>query len=121
MVWAQSTQIEEVDRISTNVQINCFAGGEESIPFQYYEGHFWIINDSVFGLLNVPREYSVCNIDRCDLSDLLIPLVLREMNNSRFQCVTIGYNLMSLEYLGRLTVLTVVTPPFESKHTISIL
>lgn len=110
-MWTQPpTHIVEVDRISTNIPINCFERGE--IPgVLNIGGLFWIINNSVYGVLHVPRVFTVCSERMCDLKTLVIPLALREMNGSRFQCVYISYQ-RHISILGRYTDLTVVTAPF---------
>ena len=110
--WTQLTRIEEVDRISKNVQVNCFARSE-SLQFPDSEGHFWIINDSVYGLLHVPRVFTVCSEVVCELSNLFIPLVLREMNASRFQCVTINHQTNMESLGGRVAELIVITTPLS--------
>ena len=100
------------------MQVNCFARSE-SLQFPDSEGHFWIINDSVYGLLHVPRVFTVCSEVVCELSNLFIPLVLREMNASRFQCVTINHQTNMESLGGRVTELTVITTPLSKLWPVS--
>lgn len=103
------TQRVEVDGVSTNVQVNCFERSEA------LRGLFWIINDLVYGLLQVPRVFTVCSQGICDLRKLLIPLALKEMNSSSFQCIKINYQSNST-LLGRQTNLTIESPLFACKQ-----
>lgn len=71
-------------------------------------GIFWIINGSVYGLLQVPREYVLCSEVSCDLQALRIPVSRREMDGYTFQCVAIDYS-DGTQYLGGVTELEVIT------------
>ena len=89
--------------VSQNLGISC-TSEETTIP----EGAavFWIINGSVYGILQVPPDYEVCSSEDC----LMILTVTNEMNGSTFQCVTIDYH-SNTEYLGVVTELTVIALP----------
>ena len=72
-------------------------------------GHmFWMINASVYGLLQVPNEFVVCSKFTCSLNILDIPVVQSEMDGYTFQCVGIDYNT-NTHHLGRQTELSVIT------------
>ena len=84
-----------------NIEIQCLIPTSKS---------FWIVNDDVYGLLQVPRDFVVCSEETCDLLTLQIPVAQEEMNGSTFQCVSIDYHNNSLN-LGDLDVLVVTTFP----------
>ena len=75
-----------------------------------------MVNGSVYGLLQVPRDYVVCS-EVCDLHTLTIPVAQREMDGYSFQCVGIDYATNTVS-LGDETVLNVITSPqgLNSKH-----
>ena len=81
--------------------------GEEGVDFGNV---FWIINGSVYGLLQVPVDFSVCSSESCDLNSLAIPVPKSEMNGTTIQCVGIDYHNNTL-YLGGVTVLEVFPLP----------
>ena len=74
------------------------------------DGAFWKINGSVYGPLQVPSGFSVCDEISCDLASLVIPVLQREMNGSTIQCVGIDYH-NNTQYLGGVTVLEVIPLP----------
>ena len=96
--------------VSTNIVISCLSHEEITI--------FWILNDSLYGLLHVPNEFEVCskgsegnggsNEGHCNLHSLRIPVVHSEMDGYTFQCVGIDYNT-DTHHLGTQTVLSVIT------------
>ncbi len=74
-VWTQNT-LQEVSEVDTNVLITCgghISGGSTQ---------FWIINEALYGLLQVPRDYRVSLTQQ----ELVIPALRRDMNRSTFQC-----------------------------------
>ncbi len=71
---------------------------------------FWMINASLYGLLQVPGDFIVCSETRCDLNSLTIPVVWSEMDGFTFQCVSINYR-NNTQYLGGVIVLHVSPPP----------
>ena len=107
MVRAQTTPraVHETAfaEVSQNLGILC-TNEETTIP----EGSavFWIINGSVYGILQVPPDYEVCSSEDC----LIILTVTNEINGSTFQCVAIDYH-SNTEYLGVVTELTVIALP----------
>ena len=74
------------------------------------DGTFWKINGSVYGPLQVPSGFSVCDEISCDLASLIIPVLQREMNGITIQCVSIDYH-NNTQYLGGVTVLEVLPLP----------
>ena len=100
-VWAQNTRIQiAVAGTSTNIHMSCGIG----------DIYFWKINGSVYGLLNLPNEYTVCDSRSCDPNTLSIPVVLLEMDGYTFQCGRIHYH-SSAVWLGDVTELRVTTLP----------
>ena len=90
-----------------NTQIQCSIG---SMDFPD-SGIFWIINNSVYGHLQVPVEFTLCSTKRsCEPHVLTIPVAQIEMNGSTFQCVGIDYH-NNTQYLGGMTVLEVIPLP----------
>ena len=89
--------------VSQNLGISC-TNEETTIP----EGAavFWIINGSVYGILQVPPDYEACSSEDC----LIILTVTNEMNGSTFQCVATDYH-SNIQYLGVVTKLTVIALP----------
>ena len=71
---------------------------------------FWKINGSVYGPLQVPSGFSVCDEISCDLASLVIPVLQREMNGTTIQCVGIDYH-NNTQYLGAVTVMEVIPLP----------
>ena len=98
-----------LDGISTNIQITCSESGRA-----FGGSSFWMINNNIYGLLHVPKEFTACTQVICAPENLFIPLVLREMNETRFECVHINYQ-NSTNFLGQLTELTVITSPLACK------
>ncbi len=86
-VWTQDN-IQEATEVDTNVLIIC--GG--SIIGGYRP--FWIINEELFGLLQVPREYKVSLTQQ----ELVIPALRRDMNGSTFQCARIDHQNNIIHY-----------------------
>ena len=74
------------------------------------DGTFWKINGSVYGPLQVPSGFSVCDEISCDLASLVIPVLQREMDGITIQCVGIDYH-NNTQYLGGVTVLEVLPLP----------
>ena len=68
-----------------------------------------MINGSVYGPLQVPGEFIVCD-EECDINTLIIPVVQRELDGYTFQCVSVDYST-NTRYLGEVTVLNVTTLP----------
>ncbi len=100
-VWTQNT-IKEVSEVDTNVLIWCgggFTGGSRQ---------FWIINEALYGLLQVPREYIVSLL----YQELVIPATRRDMNGSTFQCARIDHQNNTVHY-GRRILLKITILPFE--------
>ena len=81
--------------------------GEEGVDFGNI---FWIINGSVYGLLQVPGDFSVCSSVLCDLNSLVIHVLKSEMDGITIQCAGIDY-LNNTQYLGGVTVLEVFPLP----------
>ena len=67
------------------------------------ESPFWIVNGSVYGLLQVPRDFMIC----CDLNSLTVPVPQTEMDGYTFQCVEINHQNKTLNFPGEGTVLRV--------------
>ena len=84
-----------------NVEISCVFPGHPLLSHK----KFWRINDSVYGLLQVPPEFTVCG----GLCSLRIPVPQRKMDGYIFQCVSIDYQ-NNTEYLSEVTHLTVTLP-----------
>ena len=93
-----------------NVRIQCSGG--ERLAESGSADTFWIINGSVYGLLQAPPEFVVCSETSCSLDSLLILVVQTEMNGYTFQCVNIDHRTVS-SHLGEVTMLEVVTLPEE--------
>ena len=73
------------------------------------ENVIWIINGSVYGLLQVPPDFTLeCSESRCD--SLRIPVLQTRMDGYTFQCVHIYYKNNTL-YLSEVTALNVSQPP----------
>ncbi len=104
-VWTQNT-IKEASELDTNVLITCGACGgcNESRPF-------WIINEALYGLLQVPREYRV----PLTQPELVIPALRKDMNGSTFQCARIDHQNNMVNY-GRITLLKIIILPFETPN-----
>ncbi len=103
-VWTQNT-IQVVSEVDTNVLITC--GGHitgESRPF-------WIINEALYGLLQVPREYKVSLTP----PRLIIPVIRRDMNGSTFQCARIDHQNNMVHY-GRTTQLNIIILPLQHRN-----
>ena len=100
-VWAQTAGIQEISGISANVDIPCLNSDPDA-------NVFWIINGSVYGLLQIPDEFILCKEETCNLNDLTISVVQSEMDGYTFQCVSIDYNT-NTHHLGTLTELSVTT------------
>ena len=81
--------------------------GEKGVDFGNV---FWIINGSVYGLLQVPRDFSVCSSVLCDLNSLAIHVPKSEMDGITLQCFGIDYQ-NNTQYLGGVTVLEVLPLP----------
>ncbi len=99
-VWTQNT-IQEVAEVDTNVLIPCgydITGGPA----------FWIINEALYGLLQVPREYRVSLTHQ----ELVIPVLSRDMNGSTFQCARIDHQNNRVQY-GKRTLLNIIILPYE--------
>ena len=77
---------------------------------------FWMVNGSVYGLLQVPRDYVVCS-EVCDLHTLTIPVAQREMDGYSFQCVGIDHATNTVS-LGDEAVLNVTTLPQGLPHEV---
>ena len=91
-----------------NVLIQC-SGGERLVESGSTDT-FWIINGSVYGLLQAPPEFVVFSQVPCSLDSLTIPVVQREMDGYTFQCATVDHHIVT-PMLGEVTLLEVVTPP----------
>ena len=100
-VWAQNAEIQEISGISYNVDIPCLNSDPDA-------NVFWIINGSVYGLLQIPDEYILCKEGTCNLNDLTISVVQSEMDGYTFQCVSIDYHT-NTQQLGIQKVLSVIT------------
>ncbi len=88
--------------MDTNVLISCgghITGGSRQ---------FWIINEALYGLLQVPREYRVSLTQQ----ELVIPALSRDMNGFTFQCARIDHQNNMVHY-GRTTQLNIIILPFE--------
>ncbi len=99
--WTQNI-IQEATEVDTNILITCggdITGGSRS---------FWIINEALYGLLQVPREYRVSLTHQ----ELVIPVLRRDMNGSTFQCARIDHQNNMVHY-GRRTQLKIYILPFE--------
>ncbi len=94
--------ILEVAETDTNVLITC--GGHITGESR----QFWIINEALYGFLQVPREYRVSLTQQ----ELVIPALRRDMNGSTFQCVRIDHQNNIIHY-GMETQLKIITLPFE--------
>ncbi len=99
-VWTQNT-IQEAAETDTNVPITC--GGHITVESR----QFWIINEALYGLLQVPREYRVLTSKA-----LVIPTLRRDMNGSTFQCARIDHQNNRVHY-GTRTQLKIIILPFE--------
>ncbi len=98
--WTQNT-IQEATEVDTNILITCgdgITGGPA----------FWIINEALYGLLQVPREYRVS----LTYQELVIPALRRDMNGSTFQCARIDHQNNMVHY-GTRTLLKIIILPFE--------
>ena len=97
--------------LSTNMEMQCSIARDYALRGRDLSGYgvFWMINGSVYGSLQVTREFIVCD-EVCDHSTLKIPVVQRNMDGYTFQCVTVDYNT-NTHYLGEITVLNVTTAP----------
>ena len=110
-VWPQDTRKQGVAGVDSNVEIPCVL---PDIPLLSQEGLddenvLWIINGSVYGLLQVPPDFTLeCSESRCD--SLRIPVLQIRMDGYTFQCVHIGYQNNTL-YLSEVTALSVSQPP----------
>ena len=63
----------------------------------------------VYGALQVPDEYRVCDVMVCDVrSAFYIPVVLKEMDGYTFQCFSVDYRNNTVN-LGTKTALTVLS------------
>ena len=100
---AEPTRIGGVSGLSRNVNILCLDNNQAATVF-------WIINGSVYGLLQVPDEFILCKEETCDLKDLTISVLQSEMDGYTFQCVGIDYNT-NTHHLGRQAELSVTTLP----------
>ena len=103
-MWLQATPrpINGVAGI-TEIDIQCsgqFEGDMNSV--------FWIINGSVYGPLQVPAGFIVCNDRACNLNTLTIPEVWIELDGYIIQCVSINYDGSTL-HLRRTVDITVIT------------
>ena len=118
----RTVEISAVSGVSINININCFTIDDEELPFS--TSPFWMINGSVYGLLQVPIQFVVCSEISCNLRSLRIPVVQSEMDGYTFQCVGIDYNTNTL-HLGRQTELSVTTLPqdgsFNGIYTVTLL
>ncbi len=99
-VWTQNT-IQEVSEVDTNVLITC--GGDITVESR----QFWIINEALYGLLQVPREYRVSLTQQ----ELVIPALRRDMNGSTFQCARIDHQNNVVHYENR-TLLKIIILPY---------
>ena len=68
---------------------------------------FWILNGSVYGLLQTPSDFTACTQTECDPNKLRIPVLREELDGYTFQCGKINYN-QTTHSLGQPTVLEVV-------------
>ena len=109
----RTVEISAVSGVSINININCFTIDDEELPFS--TSPFWMINGSVYGLLQVPIQFVVCSEISCNLRSLRIPVVQSEMDGYTFQCVGIDYNT-NTHYLGRQTELSVTTLPQDGSY-----
>ena len=101
-VWTQQdNSVTAVAGVDMNLNVRCALS----------DGYFWSINNLTYGALHVPKEYAVCGARNCDLSTLIIPVVLSEMNGSTFQCVSIDYYQSNTVHLGGVVELTVYVVP----------
>ena len=108
-VWPQITRKEGVAGVDENVEIPCVLPTDRVETLS--SDVLWMINDSVYGFLHIPREFRVCG-ETCDLITLTIPVLQGEMNGTVFQCVSIDY-ATNMTFLGGITELYVSpTPPF---------
>lgn len=113
-MWGQTTpkiehQETAVAGFSRNVKIQCSITADyeqESVTISGFDV-FWIINGSVYGLLQVPRDFVVCSSE--NINCLEIPNIESEMDGYTFQCVSIDHH-RNTQYLGGVTALTVITP-----------
>ena len=94
-------EIQEIGGISYNVDIPCLNSDPDASVF-------WIINGSVYGLLQIPDEYILCKVEACDLNDITVSVVQNGMDGYTFQCVSIDYNT-NTHHLGRQIELSVIT------------
>ena len=102
------TTTSGVAGVDMNVIVPCSIIAADYDPS---DGAFWKINGSVYGPLQVPSGFSVCDeILSCDLGSLIIPVLQREMNGITIQCVGIDYH-NNTQYLGGVTVLKVLPLP----------
>jgi hypothetical protein len=101
----RTTHKQVVAGLSSNVQIPCTIAAREGLGLSGSD-IFWIVNGSVYGLLQVPGDFVVCDEIICDLNTFKIPVIREEMNGSTFQCVHISH-LDNIPYLGDITVLDV--------------
>ena len=105
MVWPQDTELKQgFAGVLQNIDITCslLLHGEDSV--------FWMINGSVYGLLQIPGDFVVCRSDSCELDVLTIPVAQNEMDGYTFQCVGIDYH-SNTHNLGGVTVLEVLPLP----------
>ena len=108
-VRSEIHRIQEVEGISRDIQVLCMNNIDSCSG-----GFFWIIADSVYGLLHLPKEFVVCSIEQyCNLNDLSIPVIMREMNGFTFQCASIDYSSYT-DRLGTRTELTVIPWPMNN-------
>ena len=87
--------------VDQNVEVTCSSAATQGSEA------FWIINGSVYGLLQVPSGFILCGESICDPNTLTIPVLRSEMNGFTFQCVIIDY-LNNTQYLEDIVVLEVV-------------
>ena len=95
--------------VSTNIVINC----DHNIKDVY----IWVINDLVYGALQVPMEYTVCGSGNCDLSTLTIPVPLSEMDGTTFQCVSIDYHTNTILLDTKVQLVVTTIPGLETHNT----
>ena len=72
---------------------------------------FWKINEALYGLLQVPKEYKLSFLRL--QQELVIPTIRRDMNGSIFQCVRIDYQNNIMVQYGRTVRLIIRSIPFE--------
>lgn len=87
-----------------NNQIRCTIGSDV----------FWIINNSVYGHLQVPTYIVLCSTNRsCEPNILTIPVALAEMDGYTFQCLSVDYCNNTL-HMGERVALEVLILPEDN-------